>query len=197
MYKNEHDDDLLTPKTETAQEEGACSEEDVKVEDAKDDPVQALAEMRDQLLRALAETENVRRRAAKEREEASRFAVTQFARDIVSIGDYLQQALSSVAPNRDQLDPAVRQLVEGIEMTERELQNILARFNIVTFHPLHDPFDPAFHQAMFEVESTEHPAGTVVQVMQAGYKLHDRLLRPAVVGVAKLRTVVSPLGHIV
>ena len=186
MYKN--DDDLLNPKVETAQEEvveeGVCSEEDVIGEASNDD--QVLADTRDQLLRALAETENVRRRAAKEREEASRFAVTQFAREIVSIGDYLQQALSSVAPNRDQLDPALRQLVEGIEMTERELQNILARFHIVTIHPLHDPFDPAFHQAMFEVESTEHPTGTVVQVIQSGYKLHDRLLRPAVVGVAKL-----------
>ena len=196
MHRNEHDEDLLNFKTEGAQEADVCSEEDVKAEDVKDDPAQALADMRDQLLRALAETENVRRRAAKEREEASRFAVTQFARDIVSIGDYLQQALSSVAPNRDQLDPAVGQLVEGIEMTERELQNILARFHIVALHPLHDPFDPTFHQAMFEVESTEHPAGTVVQVIQVGYKLHDRLLRPAVVGVAKVPTVVSPPEHI-
>jgi molecular chaperone GrpE len=143
------------------------------------------AELKDQLLRALAETENVRRRAQRDREDAQKFAVTGFARDLLPVADNLRRALEAVAPEAIATDEALKNLVTGVEMTERQLIAGFEKHGLKRIDAMGQRFDSNLHQAMFEVPGTDQPAGTVVQVLQAGYTLNDRLLRPAMVGVAK------------
>lgn len=139
--------------------------------------------LKDQVLRARAETENVRRRADKDKADASAYAVTSFARDMLNVGDNLSRALA-VLPEK--FDDNLTAFVEGVEMTGRELQNIFERFGITQISPeAGEKFDPQHHQAMFEVPTEDHPAGSIVQIVGVGYKIKDRLLRPAMVGVAK------------
>jgi molecular chaperone GrpE len=137
------------------------------------------AALEDRLMRALAETENVRRRAERERDDAAKYAITGFARDIVGIADDLSRAIGSAGDS----DPA--SVFEGIEMTLRSLDTALERYAITCIDPMGEKFDHNFHEAMFELESPDKEPGTVVQVVQRGYRIHDRLLRPARVGVAK------------
>ena len=141
------------------------------------------AALKDQLLRALAEAENTRRRAQKEREDTAKYAVANFAREMLTVADNFARALEAVPKNTD--DPVVKNLVAGVEATERQLQAALERFGIKKLEPLGQPFDPNFHRVMVEIDNPEHPPGTVVQVMQPGYVIHDRLLREALVAVAK------------
>lgn len=142
-----------------------------------------LAEMKDRALREMADAENTRRRAIKDREETSKYAVTGFAREILGISDSFSRALES-AP-RDNLEPAMKSLLDGIEATERQLLATLERFGVKPIEALGKPFDPHFERVMMEVDSPDQPAGTVVQVLQTGYMIHDRLLREALVAVAK------------
>lgn len=144
-----------------------------------------IARLKDQLLRALAETENVRRRAQREREDAAKFGVTAFARDLLPVADNLRRALDSIPREALQENELLRALAEGVEMTERELLAAFERHHIRKIEPLGERFDSNLHQAMFEVPGSGQPAGTVVQLLQPGYLLHDRLIRPAMVGVAK------------
>lgn len=144
-----------------------------------------LAETRDRLLRALAETENVRRRASRDVENASKRAIAGFAREMVVVADNLSRALSSVDSEKFATDPAVKSMLEGVEMTAREMQNAFSRNGIKKIDPLGERFDPQHHEAMFEFEDPSKPAGTVGQVMEPGYTLHDQPLRPAKVGVTK------------
>jgi molecular chaperone GrpE len=144
-----------------------------------------LAELKDRLLRALAETENVRRRAEREREDTAKYAVTGFARDVLPVADNLGRALAAIGPDLRGKDPSLDALIAGIELTDRELKSIFERHGIRRIDPLGERFDHNFHQAMMEVEDPTKPPGTVVQVLQAGYGLRDRLLRPAMVAVAK------------
>lgn len=141
-------------------------------------------DLRDKLLRAVAEAENVRRRAEKEKADAANYAVTNFARDILAVADNLHRALESM-PEVDDIPDHVKNLIEGVKMTDRELHNIFERHGINKINPHGEAFDHNHHQAMFEAETDEHPHGTVMQVMQVGYKIKDRLLRPAMVGVSK------------
>jgi molecular chaperone GrpE len=143
------------------------------------------AEFRDQLLRALAETENLRRRAQREKEDAQKFGIAGFARDMVPVADNLRRALEAVAPEALANDEALRNLVTGVELTERQLLAGFEKHGLQRVEPLGQKFDSNLHQAMFEVPGTDQPAGTVVQVLQPGYVLNDRLIRPAMVGVAK------------
>jgi molecular chaperone GrpE len=144
-----------------------------------------LADAKDRLLRALAETENVRRRAQREREDAQRYAVTNFAKDMLNVADNLRRALESM-PDADALDERTRNLLTGVAATERELLAAFERHGIKKLEPrAGDRFDHNLHEAVFEVENTGQPAGSIIQVLQPGYQLHDRLLRPAMVGVAK------------
>ena len=143
------------------------------------------AGLKDQLLRALAETENTRRRVQREREDSARYAVAPLAKEILPVADNLARALAAVPKEALAQDEALRNLVEGIAATERQLQAALERNNIKLIDPMGEKFDSHHHQAMFEVPSPGKPGGTVVQVLQPGYVLHDRLLRPALVGVAK------------
>jgi len=143
------------------------------------------AEFRDQLLRALAETENLRRRAQREKEDAQKFGIAGFARDMVPVADNLCLALEAVAPEALANDEALRNLVTGVEMTERQLLAGFEKHGLKRIDAMGEKFDSNLHQAMFEVPGTDKPAGTVVQVLQPGYVLNDRLIRPAMVGVAK------------
>ena len=143
-----------------------------------------LAESKDRLLRALAETENTRRRAQREREDALKYAITGFAKDLLSAADNLRRALDSL-PESEARDERTRSLLAGVAATERELLSVFERHGIRRIDPRAEAFDHNFHQAIFEVERADQPAGTIVEVLQPGYVLHERLLRPAMVGVAK------------
>jgi molecular chaperone GrpE len=143
------------------------------------------AQLKDQLLRALAEAENVRRRAQREREDAGKYAIANFARDVLQVSDNLHRALDAIPAAALAEDEALRNLHEGVTATERQLDAALERQQVKRVWPMGEKFDANLHQAMFEVPTAEHQPGTVVQVMQAGYTIHDRLLRPALVGVAK------------
>jgi len=143
-----------------------------------------VAAQKDQHLRALAEVENVRRRGAKEREDAVRYAATGVARDLLSVADNLRRAIESV-PDVEGQSEITKTLLEGVAATEKELLSAFERNGIKQVAALDQKFDHNLHQAIFEVETTGKPPGTIVQVLQAGYVLNDRLLRPAMVGVAK------------
>jgi molecular chaperone GrpE len=174
---NNNVDDMLGTAVEPDGEEASAEARIAALETA-------LAEQKDQLLRALAETENVRRRAQREREDASKYAVTGFAKDLLSAADNLRRALDSL-PEAEVKDQRTRSLLAGVAATERELLGVFERHGIRRIDPKGERFDHNFHQAIFEVERMDQPAGTVVEVLQPGYVLQDRLLRPAMVGVAK------------
>lgn len=168
-------------------EEQVETTDEVTKEEAEVTPLsiaeKEINDLRDKLLRAVAETENVRRRSEKEKADAANYSVTNFARDILAVGDSLSRAIDSVPQNED-LPESVKNLIEGVKMTERELLNIFERHGIQKIDPKGEAFDHNLHQAMFEAE-TDDPNGTVIQVMQVGYKIKERLLRPAMVGVSK------------
>ncbi len=143
-----------------------------------------LAAMKDQALRALAEVENTRRRAEREMGDMSKYAVTSFARDLVSVIENLQRAVESIPAELKEAQPAVSNLAMGVEMTLKELLGVFERQGIKRLDPIGQKFDHNFHQAVAQIDTPDAEPGTVVQVLQAGYVIHDRLLRPAMVGVA-------------
>jgi molecular chaperone GrpE len=144
------------------------------------------SELKDRALRALAEVENVRRRADKEISDARTYAVSNFARDMLTVGDNMRRALESIsAEARAKADQVTQALLDGIELTERELEKTLERHGIKRLDPKGERFDPHNHQAVFEVEDPSVPAGTVAQVVAPGFTIGERVLRPAMVGVAK------------
>ena len=143
-----------------------------------------ILELKDQLLRTVADSENLRKRLEREKEQTRKFGIANFAKDLLSIADNLGRALDA-APNKEDVeDQAIKNLVLGIQMTEQELQKAFDNNNIRKIDPLGEKFDYNFHQAMFEVEETDQEPGIVVQVLQPGYAIDDRILRPAMVGVA-------------
>jgi molecular chaperone GrpE len=141
--------------------------------------------LKDQLLRTLAEAENSRRRARREAEDTAKYAVTGLAKELLPVPDNLRRALESIPAEGRQGDALLDRLATGVEMVERDINAVLERNGIKRIEPLGQPFDHNFHQAVFEVPTAEHPSGTVVQVLAPGYVIHDRLLRPAMVAVAK------------
>nr|WP_295372881.1 nucleotide exchange factor GrpE [uncultured Sphingosinicella sp.] len=143
-----------------------------------------LADAKQQTLYAQAETQNVRRRLEAEKQQTSAYAVTNFARDMLSVKDNLDRALASF-PEDLRSDDRLKSLITGIEATGRELGNVFQRHGIVRIEAMGQPLDPNRHQAMVEIPNDEAEPGTVVQEMQAGYMIKDRLLRPALVGVAR------------
>ena len=143
------------------------------------------ADLQDKQLRALAEAQNVRRRAQQDVEKERKFGVESFARDVLSVADNIGRALSALPSNLDALDPALRNVVVGVQATERELQSVLERHGVSRIEALGKPFNAEFHQAMMEIEDPSVPAGTVVQELIPGYLLAGRLLRAAMVGVSK------------
>ena len=151
------------------------------------------AEMKDRLLRALAEMENLRRRTEREVADSRLYSVTSFARDLLVVADNMRRALEVVTPElRASTQSAAKALVDGVELTERELLKALEKNGVRQFTPLGEKFDPNLHQAMFEVPDATVPAGSVVQVVQPGYMIGDRILRPALVGVSKGGPKIAP-----
>lgn len=184
------DDQMATPTAETesvndASLQGDEVEADVPAEDnLVEEQAAEITELKDKILRARAEVENMRRRASREKEDAHNYAVTKFARDMLAVSDNLRRAIDSIpAQAREQED--VKHALAGIELTESELLNTFEKHKIKKIEAEGQKFDPNLHQAMFEVENPAVEPGTVLQVVQTGYAIADRLLRPAMVGVAK------------
>ena len=164
--------------------------EDASGTAAKPDPVAQLeaekTDLKEKLLRTLADMENLRRRTEREIADARAYAVTNFARDMLTVADNTRRALESVPEEaRREGEGPLKSFIEGIELTERDLLKTLERHGIKRLDPQGQKFDPNLHQAMFEVPNPDVPNGTVVQVVQTGYAIGDRVLRPALVGVAK------------
>ena len=143
------------------------------------------AELKDRLLRTLAEVENVRRRGERELNDARQYAIAKFAGDMLGVADNMERALASVPTEARESDEAVKALMQGVELTEKEMLRSLEKHGVKKLDPKGERFDPNFHQAMFEVPDPSVPNGTVAQVVQVGYSIGTRVLRPAMVGVAR------------
>ena len=150
------------------------------------------ADLQDKQLRALAEAQNVRRRAQQDVEKERKFGNERFARDVLSVADNFGRALSALPADLDSLDPALRNVIVGIQATDRELQSVLERHGVTRIESLGKPFNAEFHQAMMEVENPDVPSGTVVQELIPGYLIAGRLLRAAMVAVSKGGSASSP-----
>ena len=168
-----------------AEAEGAAETAPQSPEDHIQELAAALAEAQDRSLRQLAETENLRRRFEREREETLKFAASGLAKDLLNVADNLYRALQAVPDEVREGDEAAKNFLIGVEMTEKELIAAFEKHGIRRILPVGEKFSHEEHQAMFELENTGKPAGTVIELMQPGYIMHDRLLRPAMVGVAK------------
>jgi molecular chaperone GrpE len=188
-------DDPASP----AQGEPVVSKPYVMPDDPEPGSVELLqkeaAEARDKMLRTLAEMENLRKRTAKEVSDARTYGITGFARDVLDIADNLQRTMDAVsAEAKANADPGLKALMDGVELTERSLLSALEKHGVKKFDPSGEKFDPNFQQAMYEVPDPSVPAGTVVQVMQAGYMIGERVLRPALVGVSKGGAKAAPVS---
>jgi molecular chaperone GrpE len=187
------DDTARTPGADNAADAGNPAAKDAETVNATaeaPDPTATLAreaaEYKDRWMRALAEMENLRRRTEREVADARTYGVTQFARDVVTVADNMERALQALNDElREKADAGIKALLDGVELTERELLKVLEKHGVQKVDPKGQKFDPHRHQAMFEVPDETVPSGTVVQVMQAGYTIGERVLRPAMVGIAK------------
>lgn len=175
---------LRVPAPEPIEEEPAAPASAPQT-DALAEAQAETARLKDQLLRSLAEIENMRRRGERDREETAKYAITAFAREVLSVADNLRRALDNIPADARATDEMLNTLAVGVEATERELMAIFERFGLKRIEPAGQMFDPHFHQAITEVAGTGKPAGTVIETLRSGYVLHDRLLRPAMVAVAK------------
>jgi molecular chaperone GrpE len=147
--------------------------------------VAEVADYKDKALRAMAETENVRRRLEREREDTARYAISRFAGDLLSVADNLRRALDAVPAAAVQKDEFLAKLVDGVGATERTMLSVLDKNGVKKIDPTGEKFDPNFHEVLFEMDDPSKPAGTVVQVLEAGYTIGGRLLRPARVAASK------------
>jgi molecular chaperone GrpE len=154
-----------------------------------------LAEVTDKTLRALAEAENTRKRMEKERQDTAKFALSSFARELLSVADNLARALSAITPEQRAENEALKNIFIGVEATEREMLRLMENNGIKKIDSLGKVFDPNIHEVMFEADAPDKAPGTIIQVLDNGYMIHERLLRPARVGVAKGGTV-NEGGHV-
>ena len=178
--------EIEAPETETQETETATEQKDGQDAEATPSVEDRLAETNDQLLRALAELENTRRRADRDRAEALKYGAASFARDMLGVADNLQRALNAVAElDQDTLPDAAKSLLEGVAATERDLIASMGRHKVSPVSPMGEKFDANIHEAMFEAPGTGQPAGTIIEVIETGYMMDERLLRPAKVGIAK------------
>jgi molecular chaperone GrpE len=181
----------MSEAADAAKTNGAAAEaEAAPAVDPRDEEIVKLKEeagqLKDQLLRTLAELDNLRKRAEREKAEATLYAATNFARDILPVSDNLSRALDMAhADALKEASEPIRNLIAGVEVTNREMLNVFERHGIKRIDPKGEKFDPHLHQAVFEVPTRDEPPGTVVQVLQAGFSIGDRVLRPAMVGVAR------------
>jgi molecular chaperone GrpE len=180
----------MTEKTARADDAAAAAEAAARAAEAAAGPqaeaVALAAELKDRLLRTLAEMENLRKRTEREVADSRLYGTTSFARDILGVADNIRRALDAVSPElRASAEPGVKALIDGVELTERELLKALEKNGVQQYTPRGERFDPNVHQAMFEVPDASVPAGSVVEVVQPGYRIGERVLRPALVGVSK------------
>lgn len=148
--------------------------------------LEAAGDYKDKLLRTLADMENLRKRTEREVADARVYGITGFARDVLAVADNMHRALATVTPEmRAAADVTIQAMIDGVELTERELMKSLEKNGVRKFTPEREKFDPNLHQAMYEVPNSDVPAGHVAQVIQSGYMIGDRMLRPALVGVSK------------
>ena len=199
MSENGTDNVILDAETEqdqakTSIESEAISLEPVDTESKISKMEKEIADLKDQLLRFMAEAENVRKRSERHLAEAHKYGVANLARSILTVADDLSRALQAVPEDQRDGEGLLQTLLGGVEAVERELVKALESNNINRIDPTGEPFDPNFHEAMYEVPDSGFSNGTVAQVVQPGYSLHDRLLRPARVGVAKDLEVKSDNG---
>ena len=173
--------DDLESETATSPANNQPSEDQVRITLLETE----LERTKDLMMRTVAESENGRKRALKEREDASKFAVAGFARDILSVADNLRRALDAIPAELQEQHPQVKNLTDGIDATERELLRCFEKNGIKKTEPLDERFDPNFHEVMFETPMPDKAGGTIIQVIEPGYTLNGRLLRPARVGIAK------------
>jgi molecular chaperone GrpE len=176
-------------RTPTPAEAGSAASE-TKPEASQADPLAAAraeaADYKDKLLRTLAEMENLRRRTEREVSDVRLYGIASFARDILAVADNMDRALQALDQEiREKVDAGVKALLDGVELTERELHKVLEKHGVKKFEPKGEKFDPNLHQAMYEVADGSVPPGTVAQVIQAGYMIGERVLRPALVAVSK------------
>ncbi len=197
--EDEFFDDIEAEEARAEEQEQAeleAAEAETATEADSNDPAQILSvldklkaeneELKDRTLRTIAEMDNLRKRTAREMTDARSYAVANFARDLLAVGDNLQRAIQAVpAEKRESGSDDFKALIEGVELTERELLKALTNAGVNKFNPEGEKFDPNFHQAMFEMPNPELPNNSVAQVVQEGYKIGERVLRPAMVGVAK------------
>jgi molecular chaperone GrpE len=184
------DDASEMPENETTEATTAAPE---KADASAPDPAKEAADFRDRWLRSMAEMENLRRRTEREINDARTYGVAAFARDVLTVADSMDRALQALdAEIRGNADPGVKALLDGVELTERELLKVLEKHGVKKLDPAGQKFDPNLHQAMYEVPDPSVPAGMVAQVVQAGYTIGDRVLRPALVGVSKGGPKVAP-----
>jgi molecular chaperone GrpE len=187
----------MTEQTARAEDEAAQQAQETAAATPQPIPSTALerehAEMKDRLLRTLAEMENLRKRTEREVADARLYGASSFARDVLAVADNMRRALDAVPPEaRAGAEAGMKSLVEGVELTERELLKALEKNGVRQFTPQGEKFDPNVHQAMFEVPDASIPAGSIVQVVQPGYMIGERVLRPALVGVSKGGPKVAP-----
>ncbi len=180
----------MTEKTARAEDAAAPPEAAAAAEQPaatpREDSAALAAELKDKLLRTLADMENLRRRTEREVAEARQYGVASFARDMLAVADNMRRALDAVSPQvRASADAGVKALIEGVELTERELLKALEKNGVRQFTPRGEKFDPNVHQAMYEVPDPSMPSGSVVDVIQPGYMIGERVLRPALVSVSK------------
>ena len=184
-----------SPVTEEAQNEEL--QEELQTEDKPEiiEPAVTEAEeindLKNQLLRTLADNENNRRRYEKEKEDLSTYIISNFAKEMLSVLDNLQRAIevsSKINTEDDKIDKNTLDFIEGVKLTEKQLNSINEKFKITKVDSLNNKFDPNMHQAMFEIENDDEEEGTILQVVQDGFKIEDRLLRPALVGVSKKKS---------
>lgn len=175
-----------SPGTAPEAEGAAAPPDAAKIAELVETLARENAEHKDRVLRTLAEMENLRRRTEREVADARAYGITAFARDVLSVADNMHRALHAFdAEMREKADDSVKALVEGVELTDRELTNALEKHGVKRLDPQGQKFDPNRHQAMYEAEDPSVPSGTVVQVVQAGYTIGERVLRPALVAVSK------------
>ena len=187
----------MTEQTARAEDEAAQQAQETAAATPQPTPSTALerehAEMKDRLLRTLAEMENLRKRTEREVADARLYGASSFARDVLAVADNMRRALDAVPPEaRAGAEAGMNSLVEGVELTERELLKALEKNGVRQFTPQGEKFDPNVHQAMYEVPDASVPAGSIVQVVQPGYMIGERMLRPALVGVSKGGPRVAP-----
>ena len=187
------DKDNSSEKKDISNNEDIKLEKDTVISEAQDTgpdeenkSEETIETLRDKFLRAVAENQNLRKRADKEKLEAIEFGMLNFARDLLASADNLGRALSSLKKDEKvKLSEVIKNFHEGVELTEKELKSAFQKYGIEVFNPIGKKFDPNFHQAMFEIPDTDKEDGTIVEVVQEGYMMKDRLLRPALVGIAK------------